>query len=516
MSLYSEPPPLHAFRDDKPTLLVCWWITVFCTAIILLRVCGRFVRTERLFTEDKTAALALIPLYLRMACVHVILLYGTNNAQLAGAKLSEEDIAHKQLASGLVLLSRLFYAATLWILKNTILEFFKRLNANWQRTYGLALLAIRCLLLATFVAVVIADLAECTPFSDYWRLYPEPPGQCRQGYVQLLTMAVCNVITDLCLVFFPIPIIIQSHMSAKRKVHLVLLFSLSLIVVATTLYRVPHIFQEHGSQQSRSLYASVELLFATAAANVLVLGSFVRDRGIKKRKYKHGSVATGSMERPSETYSRRPTIVRHWGSDEDLVRDVGFGVDRDLQDMPAPTDTRKHSYTPAPVARFNDMKQWNFPGQKRASVSKSDDTSLHHPLESSRSDSTATPSKRVSFFDVGGLLEEGALAARHSSLASENLPPSPTSLPPLSVPASGTGLRRGSTAFLQDVGSILGPLSPRPARSMSRTVPEVPAGPRSTPAEPAVQEAAVSPPPAYPTFVGRPELVLKDPGGLLR
>jgi len=112
MGLYSDPPPLRDFSNDKPTLLVCWWITLFCAVIILLRVSGRFVRTEKLFTEDKVAALALIPLFLRMACVHFILLYGTNNVQLEGVELSEDELHKREIASGLVLLSRVLYAAT--------------------------------------------------------------------------------------------------------------------------------------------------------------------------------------------------------------------------------------------------------------------------------------------------------------------------------------------------------------------------------------------------------------------
>jgi hypothetical protein len=112
MALYSDPPPLSTFSEDKPTLLVCWWITSFCAVIILLRITGRFLRTEKLFREDKTAALALIPLFLRMGCVHLILIWGTNNAQLADAGLSEEALSKKAIASGLVLLSRVLYAAT--------------------------------------------------------------------------------------------------------------------------------------------------------------------------------------------------------------------------------------------------------------------------------------------------------------------------------------------------------------------------------------------------------------------
>lgn len=112
MSLYSPPPRLRSFDDDKPTLLVCWWTTIFSSVIIIVRIMGRFVRTERLFREDKTAAIALIPMFLRMGCVHYILVHGTNNAQFDGVILSAKELKAKEIASGLVLASRVLYAAT--------------------------------------------------------------------------------------------------------------------------------------------------------------------------------------------------------------------------------------------------------------------------------------------------------------------------------------------------------------------------------------------------------------------
>lgn len=112
MGLYTEPPSLWEFQYDKPSLLVCWWITLFCTIIILLRIVGRFIRTERLFREDRMAAVALIPLYARMACVHYILTYGTNNADFTGVELTADEIRRKEIASGLVLAAHIFYAAT--------------------------------------------------------------------------------------------------------------------------------------------------------------------------------------------------------------------------------------------------------------------------------------------------------------------------------------------------------------------------------------------------------------------
>ncbi|KAK4231255.1 hypothetical protein QBC38DRAFT_440026 [Podospora fimiseda] len=527
MALYSDPPPLRPFSNDKPTLLVCWWITMFCAVIILLRVAGRFVRTERLFREDKMAALALIPLFARMGCVHIILIYGTNNAQLAGVELSDEELRRRRIGSGLVLLSRVLYAATLWVLKNAILEFFRRLNVTWERSYELSLVYIRIALVTTFIAVVISDLAECQPFSHYWQVLPDPGGKCRQGYAQLLTMAVCNVLTDLLLVICPIPIILRSTMTTKRKLQLVLLFSLGLAPVGVTIYRVPHIISEGGSQQSRSLYASVELLFATAAANTLVLGSFVRDRGVKKKKFKYESVAVASsIGRSSASESRRPTVLRHWGSDEDLVRETGYGVKPELREQ-QPSLTENPVYTPAPVAKLQeDMNSWQFPGSKRDSVAPSDDNLMlgENPVGSVRRNSA----RRVSFFDYGGLLDDLGPTSRRASCVStksQSSPPSNTTTststtmtpPAAAVPAGVHGLRRGSAALLQDLGGFLSPLTsihsatkPKPPRTKSGST-------ELEPIEQSQLEGSNSPPlrPATDHQSEKQKLELLDAGGLL-
>jgi hypothetical protein len=361
------------------------------------------------------------------------------------------------------------------------------------------LLTIRWFLIFTFIAVVISDLAECHPFSHYWQVLPDPGGQCRQGYAQLLTMATCNVITDLMLVIFPISIIIPSHMPIKRKVQLVLLFSLSLSVVAVTLYRVPHIIWEHGRQQYRSLLASVELLFATASANALVLGSFVRDRGVKKQKFRRTSAAD-SFDRSSN--ARRPTLQRHWGSDEDLVRDVGLSVMPELRQA----GDVKAKPTPAPVASGpNDDTRWLGRRQSQYRSEQSDDSLLSHELYGG--DESPVAPKKLSFFDVGGLLDDSpgpssSVPRRPSgttSIMDAQLPQSSISH---AVPASSGGMRRGSTALLQDLGGLFSPLSSRPSRARQREGTELQTIPQS------VHEQTFN-------SHGQPNPVLQDPGGLL-
>ncbi|KAF4126078.1 integral membrane protein, partial [Geosmithia morbida] len=287
--LYSSPPSATPFSEAKPQLLVAWWITLFSTCIILLRLSGRYVRVEKLFIEDRVVAVALLPLYLRMACIHLVFVYGTNNVDLDGIDLSGQDVRRRVIGSRLVLASRIFYAATLWVLKFATVEFLARLGGSARKErYTRITTGLRWALGASFLAVVVSDLAECRPASHYWQVVPDPGPQCRQGMAQLLTMGISSAAVDVVLVIFPIPMIVRSRIAPKRKLLLVLLFSFGFLTVGVTLYRVARIVQRHGDQVVRSTWASVDILATTAVANVVAVGSFLRDTGVKKVRYRPG------------------------------------------------------------------------------------------------------------------------------------------------------------------------------------------------------------------------------------
>jgi len=290
---------------------------------------------------------------------------------------------------------------------------------------------------------------------------------------------------------------VSSTMPVRRKIQLVLLFSLSLSVVCVTLYRVPHIFQHHGRQQYRSLLASIELLFATASANALVLGSFVRDRGIKKQKFRRNSNAD-SIDRSSGP--RRPTMHRHWGSDEDLVRDVGIAVEPELRQIAEQPDDQFGGTASLAPTNTNDRKRSNEAG--------SDDVLLSQD-QMRKVESNQGP-KKMNFFDVGGLLDDSvgksSSSYRRGSYTSSTIDPHSShsaSAPPPAVPASSTGLRRGSAALLQDLGGLLGPLNSRSSRSKSQSGTEL----QTIPQYGSEHENSGT---------GRQNPILMDPGGLLK
>ena len=314
---------------------------------------------------------------------------------------------------------------------------------------------IRWFLLVTFIGVIVATLTECRPFYEYWQVVPDPAPQCRQGLVQLVTMGVADTITDITLVAFPIQVIFTSNMRLKRKFSLSLLFGLSLFLVAITAYRMYAVVTSHANQQIRSLIASLEILAATGVSNALILGSFVRDRGVKKAKFKFGSTGgESSLDRPTTARTRQHTrAAMSWGSDVDLVSDLGMRLGpefrHDKSSVPRPAPAAFPSETISPTYREP------YPGRVS---SETDDTDLNknRPYDTPQEDAimpTVLTPRRMSFFDVGGLLGE-APPPRRPSEASVALPPNFALSPHIRSPAERRKSPRGRR-FFSDMSSIL-------------------------------------------------------------
>jgi hypothetical protein len=203
-------------------------------------------------------------------------------------------------------------AFRLWLLKLVTLEFFDRLvGLSGKNRYTMLLHFMRGTLAVTFIAVVISNLAECQPFAHYWQVSPDPGPQCRQAYAHLITTTVCNVLTDLLLVVFPVPIVVKSRIPLGRKTLLVMLFCLHLFTVVIAIYRVPEILKSGGYQTTRTMWASGEVFMATFAANALTIGTFVRDTGVKKQKFKYQPT-----ESATKSVRREPRVAKTVGWDD--------------------------------------------------------------------------------------------------------------------------------------------------------------------------------------------------------
>ncbi len=277
----------------------------------------------------------------------------------------------------------------------------------------------------------------------------------------------------------------------------------------------------HYDQRFRSLLASLEILAAAAVSNALVLGSFVRDRGTKKQRFRFGSTGGHSSLDRSTTAPRRAITERNWGSDADLVGDLGMRLDPELTEKPssvprpAPVALPLHSTSNVNTSDLVD-RSWTFP--KRASA-ETDETDVKSPghvreLQPSPTEVPTTP-HRMSFFDVGGLLgENNSPRVRHrQSMAVYQQ--QPVTLPSYVLHGHADGSRRGSHALLQDIGGLMDPSPPSPQTTTFRPSPgsqnsDLIEALRSTPPNSSTR------PSVLPAQRRGESLGLQDIGGLLK
>lgn len=535
LALWSQPPPEPRTRlSNNPTLLYSWWATCFSAAIIITRLLGRKVRSNKLFREDWIMMLALLPLFARMAFIHVVLLRGTNNVQTQD--LTELQIQQRELGSRLVLGARIFYAMFIWISKLTVSEFLKRITIRiWRRSYELTLQGIRVFLFLTFAAVVVSTLAECQPFDHYWQVVPDPGPHCRQGFAQLITMGTCDIVTDILLVAFPIPIVLRSGQTWKRKFQLVSLFSLSLIMIGITASRMPEVIKHRGRQQYRTVWASCEIIASAAVSNAVILGSFLRDKGTKKNKYRSHSVSD-SIDRASVRRVATINGQHNNHSDEDLFRFLGMRVPEHLREKTDDAPRRPQAVPPDSRHASRQHHRHHHPSPHhnppaREDTSSSSSDSLRKPTNH-HGDPDAilpNPKRNVSFLDVGGLLDQTPAAhpsPRSPHATSSSPSPSQRSHSPTIIshtgtiahdfaPATPSPSRRGSRALvLADVGDLLAKTPSRGSSGFERYI-----GRRQSDSHlhPPARHARAPPTGVLGPMLERHETVqsLKDVGGLL-
>ena len=99
-----------------------------------------------------------------------------------------------------------------------------------------------------------------------WQLHPDP-GSCVRAYGQLLAQGVSNIVIDLFLISISIPILRTQIRTFPHNLQLGAMFILGTFCVIVTCVRLYYTFENNSFQNSRTLWASIQALFAAFVAN---------------------------------------------------------------------------------------------------------------------------------------------------------------------------------------------------------------------------------------------------------
>jgi hypothetical protein len=146
----------------------------------------------------------------------------------------------------------------------------------------------------TFLSIIPATVLECRPLHVFWDAHPPAVYKCRQGLGNLVTVASWNIVTDIVLILFPVPIVWDAPLALGKKIFVLALFGLGLFTVAVTIIRLPLIIRSDVTQRSRSLWASIEIMTATVVTNAPFYYTLVRDYMQGTHRNVSGSLEVGA------------------------------------------------------------------------------------------------------------------------------------------------------------------------------------------------------------------------------
>ncbi|CAO2657800.1 Nn.00g070600.m01.CDS01 [Neocucurbitaria sp. VM-36] len=302
-----------------------WICNGIAFALFIAKLALRKIKGQRFNAGDYWTMSASAFLIARVVVSHYILLHGTTTVLSDKERadlpsLGTEKTNWLELNSKLNLVSRAVLNSTLWSLKMVVLDLCRRMIHKIPREFTI-LYTFWVVLACTYVAATIAIFVECRPFNRYWQLSPNP-GECVKGNVWLLTYEIGNITTDSMLLALPFPLLFHAKTTLSKRLRLLSLFSLGFFLIAVSIVRMIQGNKNARIQLSRTMWASIETLFASMVAMVPALYILLRPKmhdtsyslssdGRTHPSQSQGVTFTRSKVRPSKSWRQSPSHHSH-------------------------------------------------------------------------------------------------------------------------------------------------------------------------------------------------------------
>ncbi|KAJ5238585.1 hypothetical protein N7468_003204 [Penicillium chermesinum] len=236
------------------------------------------------------------------------------------------------------------YNPALMAVKTSILVFYLTLTRNqkvyrWANYITIAVVNIAGLVL-TFVNVF-----QCRPVSAAFMATLPANAHCTDILTLYLSSSPVNIITDLAILFLPMPLLTQMHLPTKQKGILVVTFSFGFFVAVVDVIRIAFLQQaatsrqlalksihiQNGGTADFSWYASLSFMWSVVEVNVSIICACVPSlKPLVSRIMPKLIKNTSDASNPNEYYATgenditppQPAMATPEGHPEDHPRDV--------------------------------------------------------------------------------------------------------------------------------------------------------------------------------------------------
>ncbi|RDW66475.1 hypothetical protein BP6252_10110 [Coleophoma cylindrospora] len=259
-------------------LAVC---TALAVSIVGVRLILRFCIIKNASADDFVIILALMAL---------LVFVGFCSAEVAQAVALQHGRGSSVFLLREIWASIIAYQSSLAAAKASILlQYMRFLATPRSRTLCWIMIGISA---TTGIVFDIIIIFLCTPISGFWQ--PTATTQCLSRTFQFLTYSTINIVTDLIIIVFPIPILLTLRISTREMVGIIALFAIGGATCIVTILRLNSLIivsrakRFSGSNDFVAFWSTLEITTAILCASLpgirpLFKMSWKRKNQVKRR-----------------------------------------------------------------------------------------------------------------------------------------------------------------------------------------------------------------------------------------
>jgi hypothetical protein len=119
--------------------------------------------------------------------------------------------------------------------KISILFFYLRIFP--RQTFKYCVYALMAANVGYLISFELVSIFQCSPVNAAWRRWDgESPSKCNNINLQGWLSAAFNIVLDLCILILPMPELYNLSMGSKKKIHIMLMFSVGILYVGTPVH----------------------------------------------------------------------------------------------------------------------------------------------------------------------------------------------------------------------------------------------------------------------------------------
>ncbi|KAI0832183.1 hypothetical protein F5Y06DRAFT_281240 [Hypoxylon sp. FL0890] len=197
----------------------------------------RYRKASGMGLDDLFAVFAVINWVLETVFLYTCGAIGNNInlTEQTALEVPDGDVPRLTLGSKLAYAAWVFYILGIWTLKGVLLCLYNRLTMGLRQqrlVWGMMVLST-----ATFLASLFWHIFSCYPTYRAWQIKPYPGESCTSRRGNYIIICVLDVATDIGIMAIPLPMLLQTNLSMRRKVSLTILFGSGIFVMICAILR---------------------------------------------------------------------------------------------------------------------------------------------------------------------------------------------------------------------------------------------------------------------------------------